>query len=145
MISSLIGSVIMSAVTVAMLLAIDITDKALNKVGKYPLTTQERQILIDAGFNLKDIELIKLQNILKTKEKIKDLFHFPMRINFKGKNIPGVAIQHHLAHAASTFYNCKSNESIILTHDGCIPPGPRCGMIFYGEKLQKKVIKMIPK
>ena len=58
MISSLLGSVIMSAVTVAMLLAIDITDKALNKVGKYPLTTQERQILIDAGYNFVDIENI---------------------------------------------------------------------------------------
>ena len=58
MISSLIGSVIMSAVTLAMLLAINITDKALNKVGKYPLTSQERQILIDAGFKLKDIEII---------------------------------------------------------------------------------------
>ena len=58
MISSLIGSVIMSAVTLAMLLAINITDKALNKVGKYPLTSQERQILIDAGFKLKDIENI---------------------------------------------------------------------------------------
>ena len=58
MISSLIGSVIMSAVTLAMLLAIDITDKALTKVGKYPLTTQERQILIDAGFNMADIENI---------------------------------------------------------------------------------------
>ena len=58
MISSLIGAVIMSAVTVAMLLAIDITDKSLTKVGKYPLTTQERQILIDAGFNLNDIENI---------------------------------------------------------------------------------------
>ena len=58
MISALIGSVIMSAVTLAMLLAIDITDKALNKVGKYPLTIEERQILIDAGFNLQDIEII---------------------------------------------------------------------------------------
>ena len=56
MISSLIGSVIMSAVTLAMLLAIDITDKALSNVGKYPLTTQERKILIDAGFNFQDIE-----------------------------------------------------------------------------------------
>ena len=55
MISALIGSVVMSAVTLAMLLAIDITDKALNKVGKYPLTTQERKILIDAGYNLEDI------------------------------------------------------------------------------------------
>ena len=58
MISSLIGSVIMSAVTVALLLAIDITDKALKKVGKYPLTIQERQILIDAGYNIVDIENI---------------------------------------------------------------------------------------
>ena len=58
MISSLLGSVIMSAVTLAMLLAIDITDKALNKVGKYPLTIQERQILIDAGYSLGDIENI---------------------------------------------------------------------------------------
>ena len=58
MISSLLGSVIMSAVTLAMLLAIDITDKALNKVGKYPLTKQERQILIDAGYNYVDIENI---------------------------------------------------------------------------------------
>ena len=56
MISALIGSVIMSAVTVAMLMAVDVTDKSLVKVGKYPLTTQERKILIDAGFNLKDIE-----------------------------------------------------------------------------------------
>ena len=58
MISALIGSVIMSAVTLAMLLAIEITDKSLNKVGKYPLTNQERQILIDAGFDWDDIENI---------------------------------------------------------------------------------------
>ena len=58
MISALIGSVIMSAVTIAMLLAIDITDKALNKVGKYPLSIQERQILIDAGYSFEDIENI---------------------------------------------------------------------------------------
>ena len=56
MISSLVGSVIMSAVTVAMLMAVDVTDKALLNVGKYPLTSQERQILIDAGFNLIEIE-----------------------------------------------------------------------------------------
>jgi len=61
MISALIGSVVMSAVTVAMLLAVDVTDKALVKVGKYPLTRQERQILIDAGFNLNDIENINAE------------------------------------------------------------------------------------
>tara|TARA_S200000501_G_scaffold144231_1_gene136184 strand:+ start:1256 stop:1465 length:210 start_codon:yes stop_codon:yes gene_type:complete len=58
MISALIGSVIMSAVTVAMLIAINVSDKALTKVGKYPLTNEERQILINAGFSLIDIENI---------------------------------------------------------------------------------------
>ena len=55
MISALIGSVIMSAVTVAMLVAINISDKALTNVGRYPLTTDERKILIDAGYSLIDI------------------------------------------------------------------------------------------
>ena len=48
----------MSAVTVAMLVAINITDKALSNIGKYPLTSEERKILIDAGFSLNDIENI---------------------------------------------------------------------------------------
>ena len=55
MISALIGSVIMSAVTVAMLVAINISDKALTNVGRYPLTSDERKILIDAGYSLIDI------------------------------------------------------------------------------------------
>jgi len=58
MISALIGSVIMSAVTVAMLISINITDKALKKVGKYPLTNEEKSILKDAGYDLLDIENI---------------------------------------------------------------------------------------
>ena len=58
MISSLLGSVIMSAVTLAMLIAIRVTDNALSKVGKYPLTNEEDDILLDAGFNAIDIENI---------------------------------------------------------------------------------------
>ena len=61
MISSLVGSVIMSAVTVAMLIAINITDKALKEVGRYPLTNEEKKILIDAGFDYIDIENINLE------------------------------------------------------------------------------------
>ena len=58
MISSLLGSVIMSGVTVAMLITIKFTDKVFTQVGRYPLTKQEMQILINAGFNLTDIENI---------------------------------------------------------------------------------------
>jgi len=70
MISALIGSVIMSAVTIAMLLAVDVTDKALLRVGKYPLTSKERQILIDAGFNAIEIENInQLKQVMGLKFK----------------------------------------------------------------------------
>ena len=48
----------MSAVTVAMLIAIKVTDNALIKVGKYPLTNQEKEILIDAGFDYSETERI---------------------------------------------------------------------------------------
>ncbi len=58
MISALIGAVIMSAVTVAMMIAVKVSDNALKKVGKYPLTEQERKILIDARYNMNDIENI---------------------------------------------------------------------------------------
>ena len=58
MISAIIGAVIMSGVTVAMLLAVRVTDDALSNVGKYQLTIQEKQILSDAGFDSKDIESV---------------------------------------------------------------------------------------
>ena len=51
----------MSAVTMAMLIAINITDKALKEVGRYPLTNEEKKILIDAGYNYIDIENINLE------------------------------------------------------------------------------------
>ena len=58
MISSVLGAVIMSAATVAMLATLNFSNKVLNEVGKNPLSGQERKILIDAGFNLSEINLI---------------------------------------------------------------------------------------
>ena len=50
MISAITGAVIMSAVTVAMLIAVKVTDEALSKVGNYPLTDLELEILKKAGY-----------------------------------------------------------------------------------------------
>lgn len=58
MISSLLGAAIMSAATVAMLVTLNFTNKVLKEVGKDPLRNQERIILIDAGFNLSEIDVI---------------------------------------------------------------------------------------
>ena len=57
MISALLGGVIMSAATIAMLVAIDITTKSIDDAGKYPLTIEEKELLTKQGFS-KDIELI---------------------------------------------------------------------------------------
>ncbi len=72
MISALIGSLIMSAVTVAMLISINITEEAFRKAGRYPLTNQEKKILCNAGYK-DDIEeinkLIKNGSFLDEKFK----------------------------------------------------------------------------
>ena len=64
MISALIGTVIMSAVTVAMLIAIRVTNNALDNDGKYPLTDDEKEILEDAGFN-DPIQIKEINNELE--------------------------------------------------------------------------------
>ena len=59
MISSALGMVIMSAATVAMLVALDITTKGLKNAGKYYPTVEERVILENAGFNNKEIREVE--------------------------------------------------------------------------------------
>ena len=58
MISSLVGAVIMSAATVAMLVALNISNNALKKVGKNPINEQEKEILLNAGFSSGDFDLV---------------------------------------------------------------------------------------
>ena len=46
----------MSAATVAMLVTINFTNRVIKDVGKDPLRESERNILINAGFNLSEID-----------------------------------------------------------------------------------------
>ena len=73
MISSLIGSVIMSAVTVAMLIAVKVSDNALSNVGKYPLSENEEDILRFADYNEADIQNLndEIKETLKFKRDTK--------------------------------------------------------------------------
>ncbi len=48
----------MSAATVSLLVALDINNKAIKNAGKHPLTIDERTMLINAGFDFSDIEII---------------------------------------------------------------------------------------
>ena len=58
MISAVFGGVIMSAATVAMLLALNFTDNLMKNVGREPLREEERNILFNAGFDISDIDII---------------------------------------------------------------------------------------
>ena len=62
----------MSAVTVAMLIAVKVTDDALSKVGNYPLTNQELEILNNlknAGY-LRDDQLKEFREYIEKFEYV---------------------------------------------------------------------------
>ena len=68
MISALLGAIIMSSATIAMLVAINITDDSIQNAGKYPLTAEEKELLIQQGLSkyiekinrkLEEIEILK--------------------------------------------------------------------------------------
>ena len=45
-------------------------------------------------------------------------FHTPISVVLNGRTLPGYAVQHHLAHAASSYYQSGFTEAAVLTHDG---------------------------
>ena len=60
MISAALGMVIMSAATVAMLIALNITTKELKKAGRYYPSLDERKFILEnAKFNSQEIKSIE--------------------------------------------------------------------------------------
>jgi len=60
--------------------------------------------------------------------------HYPMTVRIDGHVLPGYFINHHAAHAASTFYQSGYERAGILTHDGFTQGvGMLSGMFSYGE------------
>ena len=90
----------------------------------------------EKSIGIDDFQKINFNDLLnKDSEYISQLFHYPMTICLKGKEIPGVSVQHHAAHAASAFYNSNFNKSAVITHDGGFyKTGPLNGMIFLGHR-----------
>ena len=59
MISSVLGAVIMSAATVSMLIALRITNETFKNIGRQPLSSEEINILSNAGLTSKEhIEIV---------------------------------------------------------------------------------------
>ena len=60
MLSSVLGTLIMSAITTALLLSVQFSEKVFNDAGKYPLRKDERKILQNANLlNQTNVDLIQ--------------------------------------------------------------------------------------
>ncbi len=60
MIAATLGAVIISTATVSMLIAIGLSDKAVKEAGKYPLTNDEKAIVLQVPqFNNTHIDLLE--------------------------------------------------------------------------------------
>jgi len=96
----------------------------------------------DNDIGLKDMANMNVKAILDA-PSIRAGFHYPITVVLNGRRVPGVMVQHHAAHAASSYYTSKSNAAAVLTHDGAFyKVGPSNGMIFYGEG--HKLLPIIP-
>lgn len=45
-------------------------------------------------------------------------FHFPLLVELSHRKIPGFFVNHHMAHAASSYYSSSLSNAMIFTHDG---------------------------
>ena len=60
MIASLIGAIIASMATTSLLIALRLGDAAIKSAGKYPLTSSEKAIILNAGYDHDDLKNIQL-------------------------------------------------------------------------------------
>ena len=45
-------------------------------------------------------------------------FHLPLTVTIDGRAIPGIRVDHHLAHAASSYFRSPFEQALIITNDG---------------------------
>ena len=62
-------------------------------------------------------------------------FHYPVTVRLAGYELPGYFVAHHMAHAASSYYQSGYDKAAVLTHDGFAHGyGFLSGMYFWAER-----------
>lgn len=46
------------------------------------------------------------------------IFHMPLKVTIRGRELPGALLPHHLAHAANAYYQSDKDTAMIATYDG---------------------------
>lgn len=52
------------------------------------------------------------------RQLLRSPFHAPILCTIRGRSIPGAVIPHHLAHAATAFYQSDAEQAAVVTYDG---------------------------
>lgn len=67
--------------------------------------------------SLAEIEGADLSELVEDK-RVSHGFHLPMTVTIDGRAIPGIRVDHHVAHAASSYFRSPFDQALIITNDG---------------------------
>jgi carbamoyltransferase len=74
----------------------------------------------DDNRSLKDIRDMNpetVRDLLKATGPLR-IYHTPLKVTIRGLSFPGVQIPHHIAHAATAYYQSDRDNAMIATYDG---------------------------
>ena len=61
-------------------------------------------------------------------------FHLPITVEWRGRQVSGCFVQHHMAHGAACYYRSGFANAAVLTHDGFLSGNSyHSGLNFYGD------------
>ena len=70
MVDAVVGSVIMVVATTSLFLAVEVSEKAFEEAGRYPLNQDERTVLESVGLYASDQDEFWRENLLKTPREV---------------------------------------------------------------------------
>ena len=71
MLDALVGAVIMVVAATSLLYSIDVAEKAFDQAGRYPLNSDEREVLRGVGLGNSEAELFWRQNIQNSPREVR--------------------------------------------------------------------------
>ena len=71
MLDAVVGAVIMVVATTSLLYSVEVAERAFAQAGRYPLNSDEREVLRDVGLGNSEVELFWLQNIQNSPREVR--------------------------------------------------------------------------
>ena len=70
MLDAVVGAMIMVVATTSLLYSIEVAERAFDQAGRYPLNSDEREVLQNFGLDKNDAELFWRQNIINAPREV---------------------------------------------------------------------------